>query len=301
MSTIDRIGGTQYGIITRRQLVECGVSIHTVKRWLTKGRLELAHPRVYRMVGAPVTWEQRVLAGVLAGGEGVVASHRAAARLWGLLDDDVIEITVPEPRFVRLAGVRVHRSQELGRRWVSRRGPIPVTNPMRVLVDIGCVVPGAVVADMVERALTARLVTVPGLEAAYETLGSGRRGAAVLGDVLRHRALGAARPDGLLEPRMANLLRDQGLPPAAFQHEISSHRGRFVARVDFAYPDRLLAIEVDGHEVHATPQALQSDLNRQNALVSLGWTVLRFTWSDVERQPRKVAGAVRRMLDRRPA
>jgi len=299
MSTIDRIAGAQYALITREQLLQSGVSIHTVKRWLVKDRLELIHPTVYRMVGAPVSWEQRMLAAVLAAGKGAVASHRGAARLWGLLDDDVVEITVPEPRWVRLAGVRVHRSQEIGRRWVSRSGRIPATNPMRVLVDIGSVVSGAVVADMVERALAARLLTVPGLEVAYKTLGWGRRGAAVLRHVLDQRALGAARPDGLLEPRMANLLRDENLPPASFQHEIRGEKGRFVARVDFAYPKASLAIEVDGHEVHATPQALQRDLNRQNALVSLGWTVLRFTWSDIERRPDKVAGDVRRMLARR--
>ncbi|PLS75928.1 MAG: hypothetical protein CYG61_05170 [Actinobacteria bacterium] len=133
MRTIDRMAGAQYALITRHQLVQSGVSVHTVKRWLVEGRLQLVHPTVYRMVGAPVSWEQRMLAAVLAAGRGVVASHRAAARLWGLVDDDGVEITVPENRWVRLAGVRVHRSRDMAPRWVSRRGPIPVTNPLRVM------------------------------------------------------------------------------------------------------------------------------------------------------------------------
>lgn len=141
-------------------------------------------------------------------------------------------------------------------------------------------------------------MTVPGLEMAYAELGRGRAGAAVLRAVLDDRALGATRPDGLLEPHMARLLRDENLPPAHFQYGVRAGDGRFLARIDFAYPDRLLAIEVDGHEAHATPAALQRDLERQNALVALGWTVLRFTWSDVVRRPRRVAGDVRRMLDR---
>lgn len=94
---------------------------------------------------------------------------------------------------------------------------------------------------------------------------------------------------------MARLLRAHRLPPAAFQHEVR-HAGRFVARADFAYPDRRLAIEVDGFETHSTPRALQSDLARQNALVALGWTVLRFTWSDVVRRPEAVAAPIRRVL-----
>ena len=44
---------------------------------------------------------------------------------------------------------------------------------------------------------------------------SGRSGCGVLRRVLDDRALGDQRPDGLLEPRMARLLRDAGLPPAA--------------------------------------------------------------------------------------
>ena len=80
-----------------------------------------------------------------------------------------------------------------------------------------------------------------------------------------------------------------------FQHEVR-HGGRFVARADFAYPDRGLVVEVDGFESHASPRALQSDLHRQNELVALGWTVLRFTWADVVRRPERVASAVRRVL-----
>jgi very-short-patch-repair endonuclease len=110
--------------------------------------------------------------------------------------------------------------------------------------------------------------------------------------VLDARALGAAPPDGLLEPRMARLLRDHGLPPAVFQHAIPE----LGVRVDFAYPDVRLAIEVDGYEVHGTPRALTADLQRQNRLVIAGWTVIRFTWVEVVRQPAKVAAAVRDAL-----
>ncbi|MGH9000088.1 MAG: hypothetical protein ACRDY7_11940 [Acidimicrobiia bacterium] len=41
----------------------------------------------------------------------------------------------------------------------------------------------------------------------------GRHGAGVAGLILDERALGADPPDGLLEPRMARLLRRAQLPP----------------------------------------------------------------------------------------
>ncbi len=91
---------------------------------------------------------------------------------------------------------------------------------------------------------------------------------------------------------MARLLRSHGLPPAVFQHVV--HRdGKFVARIDFAYPGILVAMEVDGRASHASPRAFQSDLVRQNELVTLGWTVIRFTWHDVVRRPAQVALTVR--------
>ena len=81
-----------------------------------------------------------------------------------------------------------------------------------------------------------------------------------------------------------DLVRQYELMAPAFQHEVW-HGGRFIARIDCAYPDRKLAIEVDGFEHHSSPEAFQRDRTRQNRLVALGWTVLRFTWHDVVHRP----------------
>ncbi len=62
--------------------------------------------------------------------------------------------------------------------------------------------------------------------------------------------------------------------------------------MDFAYPELLLAIEVDGWESHGAPAAMGKDFVRQNGLVPYGWRVLRFTWRQVVRQPHKVAAAI---------
>ncbi|MGI8684340.1 MAG: DUF559 domain-containing protein [Acidimicrobiales bacterium] len=53
---------------------------------------------------------------------------------------------------------------------------------------------------------------------------------------------------------------------------------------------------MDGWESHSSPRALQSDLDRQNALIALGWAVIRFTWHDVVRRPAKVAAGVQGMI-----
>jgi len=73
---------------------------------------------------------------------------------------------------------------------------------------------------------------------------------------------------------------------------ILSPGGVFLAEVDFAYPDILLAIEVDGFEAHGSPRAMAKDFVRQNGLVPYRWHVLRFTWPQVVCQPSMVAAAI---------
>jgi very-short-patch-repair endonuclease len=283
----------QHGLVGRSQLLELGRSESALKRDVRAGRLERVHPQALRVAGAPSTWEQHVHAAVLGCGTGGFASHRSAARLWGLADDDeTIEVSVSRTRLPRLGGVTVHRSGDLDPRWCTTRHRIPVTNPLRTLVDLGAVTSHRVVGEAVERALVSGLVSVAALEWARAAhAGAGRRGVGVLGRILDRRALGSRPADSVLEARMASLLQRHGLPPPAFQHEVSAGR-RLVARVDFAYPELLLALEVDGLASHGTADALQHDLQRQNALVGCGWTVLRFTWNDVVLRSAKVATAV---------
>lgn len=293
---ISRRARVQHGLIRRDQLQAIGVPERTIGEWIETSRLERVHPRVYRLPGTPHTWHQSVLAAAFASG-GVV-SHASAARLWGVHDTDDVEVTVPVTQRPRLVGAVVHRSGDLAPRFVTTRQGIPVTNPMRTLVDLGAVVKRPHVSDALERAVTARVCSVLAVERAMDQVArKGRSGVGVIREILDDRALGTARADGLLEARMARLLRDHGLPRPLFQHQVR-HHGRFVARVDFAYPDVRLALEVDGFEVHGSPQALQADLERQNRLVAAGWTVLRFTWTDVVRRPEWVAAQVMGMLSR---
>jgi very-short-patch-repair endonuclease len=59
-------------------------------------------------------------------------------------------------------------------------------------------------------------------------------------------------------------------------------RGRLLARVDFAYPDIRLAIEVDGYRWHSGRAGWEHDLERRNKLTAIGWRVIHVTSSDLE-------------------
>ncbi|MGH9117825.1 MAG: DUF559 domain-containing protein [Acidimicrobiales bacterium] len=295
---VDRIGGGQFGLVTGFQLVPI-VGPVGIKRWLASGLIIAVHRGVYRLRGVPVTDEQRLLAAVLAAGVPALASHRSAAWLWSILPTHAFpiepEITVPAPRRPRLRAVIVHRSLDLYSERPSIRQSIPVTNPLVTMVHLGAVVGQETLEDALDLGLEKRLFTVAGVQAVHARYGRpGRNGAGALWRMLDDRALGAQRAEGLLEPRMARLLRAYKLPAAAFQHEVSIGGRRY--RIDFAYPDRRIAIEVDGYGSHGSRRQRQRDLDRQNDLVAAGWTVLRFTWADILRRPEAVAHRIERVL-----
>ncbi|MCW2529599.1 MAG: hypothetical protein JWM76_4459, partial [Pseudonocardiales bacterium] len=64
------------------------------------------------------------------------------------------------------------------------------------------------------------------------------------------------------------------------------------AYLDVAFPHLRLAIEIDGWAHHSDVDRFRGDRTRQNALVSLGWTVLRFTWADLTERPEYVLATI---------
>ena len=106
------------------------------------------------------------------------------------------------------------------------------------------------------------------------------------------------RPEGPpteseLETRYLQVLRAHGVPEPVRQHKVF-HKGRFLGRLDLAYPPEKVFVELDGWAFHGTRDAFQRDRARQNDMVVAGWSPLRFTWYDVDDRP---ADTARRTLD----
>jgi hypothetical protein len=109
-------------------------------------------------------------------------------------------------------------------------------------------------------------------------------------------ALADGRAESPLETIIRLLLVRAGLAPEVLQLRLFDRDGLCYARLDLAWPSRMLAVEADGREYHDRPDALYRDRRRQNALELDGWTVLRFTWEDVLRRPQWVTQQVLRAL-----
>jgi very-short-patch-repair endonuclease len=291
----------QHGVATRAQLHDIGVTDDQIRSRLAKGRLERMYRGVYRVGGTRTTTLQLALGACLAVDGLVAASHRTAAAIWGVELDgvDLTEISVIPTRSARLApgpSVLVHRSVDLTFDQVTRRAGVPVTDPMRTLVDLGSVVRATVVEDALDDLVGRKVLTISGVRSRLERLAArGRSGCGVLREVLDQRtAAELTMSRTRLESLLRRVCRDAGLPDPVFQHPV--RLGGRNRRIDFAFPELMIAIEVDGYESHSRYDVFEDDRVRGNELELGGWTVLRFTWHQLTKCPGYVVAVLRAAL-----
>lgn len=278
--------GRQHGIVSRTQMLQLGISSRAIERWKAAGELVGVHPGVYRAAVAPMTEMQQLWAALAAAGDEAVVSHRAAAELWSLrgVSAQVPEISVIHER-PRLPSCHVHRMQRLiPPDVVVRDDGLPITSVARTILDLGAVVHPNQVGRAAVDALHRRLVSWQQLaEVLVREGGRGRAGTAPLRRFMAREDPGVAALESELEVRFWELVRAYGLRVPDRQFVVRGGGRTF--RIDFAYPDVLLAMEVDGVAWHGTAADRRRDRERDRALEALGWTVLRFKWEDVVRRP----------------
>jgi hypothetical protein len=187
----------------------------------------------------------------------------------------------------------VHRPSDLvlGAARTRLLKGIPTTDPLRTLVDFAATANREELTTAIDRALARRLTAVPRIDDELRRLGrQGRPGIRALRSNLRTRGLIGAPHPSVLESRMMRLLVRFHLPVPKVE-VIVGPEGEY--RLDFSYPDRKKAIEVDGYAYHSSPEQLQRDNARRNSLEVEGWQFLVYTWLDVTREGRRIAGEIR--------
>jgi very-short-patch-repair endonuclease len=298
IALLDSAASNQHGVISRAQLLEIGWGGAAIDAALRGGRFAKVHHGVYRMAGTPRSNAQEIAAACLAAGPGAAASHRTAAMLLGVpldRDDHVVEVSVARGHNPHLRGVVLHRSRDLTAEQTLVVDGLRCTTPTRLLVDLGQVVPWWKVNRTLERLLAARRVTVPQVAAALAWHSKrGRSGCGALRRTLDRRALGAESPDSALEARFAELCAQAEVPLGRFQFELTV--GGRQRRIDFAYPEHRIAVEIDGYEWHSGRDQFTDDRVRDNALQLAGWRVLRFTWEQLVYRPETVVATLRAAL-----
>lgn len=286
------------GIVSRDQAIALGMSIRTLARRVKTNHLVAIAPGILALPGAVQT--ERGLLRAAAAGIGGVASHQSAARLHGLAPRDTltVSVTVPVRRSNRFHSVVVHESTDLAANETTWIEGIPVTDPPRTLVDLATVASKYELADLVDESVRRRLTTYDATATRLESIArKGKPGVVKLRSVLEARQSKAKETDSNLEIRVLRLLANYGLPEPSTQFRPPWLRA-INGRVDFAYVEEQVIVEADSKRWHDSPEAFQRDRERDNLAQIAGWTILRFTWSDMTERPSYVAATVRAALDR---
>ncbi len=275
------VAGEQAGVFSLEQAKAAGLSRVTV--WRAADLLcAQVHWGVYRYLDQPVTYEQRLHAAVLSRPAAWV-SHRSAARLHGLDlgSFDSVELTERSPSGRAAPGLIIHQSRGAPDLAHRVRG-LPVTGLVQTLAELAQVLRVEPLAVSVEEAWYRRLVSPSHLEHALSRQ-SGAHGVPELRKVLEDCRVRGRPMRSALEVRAWWALKEAGMPLPIPGLQFSDAHGQ-PGEIDFAYPDRRIAIEANGFRFHSDRAAFQRDATRSQRLAALGWSLFPVTWSHVMKE-----------------
>jgi predicted transcriptional regulator of viral defense system len=282
---------SQYGLVTRSQLAELGLTKSSIARLIRRGVLQRVRRGVYRLLGSTRNREQDIVAALLWSGKESFASHRTAAEMHGLPVDSpsVIEITTRSS--VRTPNLIVHRRASWPPGDVTAVDGIRVSTIPRTLLDLASVVRLGQLARSLDAALH-RGSTLDSIHHRLEaTAVRGRTGTTNLRTLIEERMNEGAAVESPLERDFFTFVRAREMPEPVAQYPVMIE-GHVVARLDFAYPDLKIGIELDGYAFHSDREAFERDRRRLTELIILGWRILVFTRTQLKEHPSWVEQSV---------
>jgi len=226
-----------------------------------------------------------MVAALIKAGPGAVLSHSTAAWWWGLTDREPGTIDVSAPRRARSnAEVRIHQPREIES---TRHRRFPITTVARTLLDYATQQP---LTD-VRRALAE--TEYKGLLDAEEiraVIGRGRPGSARLRKALQSHLPELARARSGVEIRFLLLCERENIPLP----DVNVRIGWMT--VDAVWRKQHLVAELDTFGTHGSPVRMERDRRRELHLRANGFTVVRYTDTQVDEQPNLVAADLRVLL-----
>ena len=191
-------------------------------------------------------------------------SHRTAALLHRMqpVERGPVELIVPRGHSRGLADTRRHRPREFDPSQVSRIDGLPVTTPVRTLLDISGQLLVPRLAEVVEHCEVEGICPLVAVGAELARVRRrGLPGVRRLETVLDRLGPGEGLPHSELE-RLGDEVRHlAGLPEPVHEHPLPSAHGR-TGFVDRAWLEAMLIVEYDGRRWHTRRAEIDRDHQR---------------------------------------
>lgn len=279
-------------MLARRQLLDLGFRPDAVKHRIATGRLHPTRWRgVYAVGRAELSEKGTWMAAILTCGRGAFLSHRSAAALYGIgaekrswipaRDDglvraSLVEVSLTQRGLHRRPGIVTRMRPSVPAPDLGSRDGIPVTSPVRTLLDYASLEPPNRVERAVNEADKHDLIDPERLRRALEAY-RGQPGVRRLREILDRDTF--LLSDQELEVLFRPLAGAAGLPLPSAKVEIDGFE------VDFFWPELGLVVETDGWRYHRTPSAQTRDALRFQRHTAAGRTPLRFSHHQVRHEP----------------
>jgi hypothetical protein len=300
---MNRILTEQYLVITRSQVLVCGMSSRALHpRVASSGPWQRLLPGVYLTVTGTVTQEQREMAALLYAGPQSMITGLAAVRRHRLRPPgpDVVDLLIPwTQRCQSTAYVRVHRTRRLpSRMFVTGKirfaeAPRAVADAARSLIRFDDV--RAVVSEAVQR----RACTVD--ELAGELEAGPSAGSALLRKALAEVADGVR---SVAEADFRVLIVRSDLPRPVFNAQLVDVDGTLIAITDAWWQEAGVAAEVDSRAYHLAAADQDRTTERHDKLTAHGILALHFSPRRIKDDPtgvlREIRQAIKSGLERPP-
>lgn len=286
------IAGAQLGLITREQLLGCGLSDGSISNAVRGRRLSRIHRGVYSLGPPPTDRRSALVAATLAAGAGAAVSHRTAGSHQGLIgaSGGPITVTAPSDGGRGRGGIRIHR-RHLQPVELTVFDGVPCTTPARTILDL-CEISTALGERAVRGAGATGLLDLAALRIVLE-INHGCRGTGRLRMLLDdHRPIPAFTRSEF-ERLIYRLSDHHGL--ALPDMNVDVWAAGVLYECDCVWPIERLIVECDSRW-HDNPIASRADAERDQALVLAGWRVHRIRWAQVVNEPARLAAMIHRLL-----
>lgn len=262
-------------LLSFAELAEVGATKKAVLARCWRGTLERVHDGVYLVGAGPLTWQEIILAGVLAGGTTSLASHFSALRLWGLgnFAPWPVHVTVTHSTSLRADGVATHRTRRSIPSTVIEG--VPVVCVEEALLGVAPKLNNKLLHQLLTSAWRRRLTTPTKVVRHLEKNGIGVSGRSKLRAVAQLYIDHSKGPGSEAEANFVfefyEALDAHGIERPELQHVITVANGTERLVPDFTWPLRRKVVEMKGLAAHGNYVLQDEDAEREALIRAAGW------------------------------